>query len=149
MISRFGVRGFAAALFFFLLSAAAMAQVQAPAPAGMARVWFLRVLEPGTAMNAPRLFANGQLVGIAAQGAAFYRDFPAGTYRFAAENCVPEPGSAYSVTLPPGMVIGLNVTVATGYAPLGCSPRDVYYVRPVPPQLLPSYLAGLSNLGPR
>ena len=153
MISRIGIRSTTASIAATLLLCAAtmmaVAQAQMPPPAGMARVWFLRELEPGMATHAPPIFANGQPIGIAAQGGAFYRDFPPGNYEFAVQNCVPEPNSGYRVALEPGMVIGFETTVAVDYAPLGCSPRDAYYLRLVPPQSLAGYLAHLVNFGAR
>jgi hypothetical protein len=153
MISRIGipgvVRGLAAAVLLCLAATAVPAHGQTPPAVGVARVWFLRELEPGMATHAPWIFANGRPVGIAAQGDAFYRDFPPGAYAFAVENCVPESGSAFVAALEPGMVIGLEVTVAVDYAPLGCSPRDAYYLRPVPSQSLAGSLARLVNLGRR
>ncbi|HVC53409.1 MAG TPA: hypothetical protein VND87_15430 [Stellaceae bacterium] len=152
MISRIGIRGatasIAAALLLCAAAMMAVAQAQMP-PAGMARVWFLRELEPGMATHAPPIFSNTQPIGIAAQGDAFYRDVPPGTYEFEVQNCVEEPNSAYRAALEPGMVIGIEVTVAVDYAPLGCSPRDAYYLRLVPPQSLAGYLAHLVNLGAR
>jgi hypothetical protein len=39
--------------------------------------------------------------------------------------------------------------IAGGYAPLGCYPPAVFYLRQVPPESLPNYFARLVYLGAR
>jgi hypothetical protein len=140
---------------FFAVSACnastvAEVQAQLPAPAdGMARVWFLRELQPGMPPYVPTIYANGTPLAGPAQGSAFYRDFPAGNYIFDVANCITQPGSAQAIALAPGSVTAVRVVEDTVGIPLGCYPAALYDMRQVPPQLLPDYLGGLVYLGSR
>src|SRR5215813_12995285 len=51
------------------------AQVAAQPP-GTARVWFVRTSDPQEQFGDPIIFANGQQLGRALPGVAFYHDFP-------------------------------------------------------------------------
>src|SRR5262245_11395431 len=61
------------------------AQVAAQPP-GTARVWFVRTSDPQEQFGDPIIFANGQQLGRAMPGVAFYRDFPPGTYVFTVQS---------------------------------------------------------------
>jgi hypothetical protein len=119
-----------------------------PVAAGMARVWFLRQLIPGSAMYAPWIYANGAAVAISPQGSAFYRDFQPGTYLFTVENCIPEPGTSFSLALASGNQFALQIQ-SDPNAPGDCVQGEVDYVRPVPPEQLSQTFAPLVYLGER
>jgi hypothetical protein len=71
-------------------AAAEAAQVPAPAP-GVARVWFLRPSDYLHIAGAdPVVYANGMPIGDIPANIDFYRDFPAGTYRFDTAGEFPE-----------------------------------------------------------
>jgi len=119
-----------------------------PVPAGLARVWFLRQLIPGSAMDAPMIYANGGTVAISPEGSAFYRDFSPGTYVFSVENCLPEPQTSYSLVLNPGNQFALEVQSDENGA-WDCEPSQISYLRPVPPEMLSAIFTPLRYLGPK
>lgn len=80
-----------------------------PLAAGMARVWFLHDLVPGSTFFAPMISANGAKVAISPEGSAFYRDYVPGNYLFSVENCVPQPRTSQQLTLAPNQEIALHV----------------------------------------
>src|SRR5262249_27517984 len=119
-----------------------------PLAPGQVRVWFLRLLLPGTQMHPPQLYINGAPIGISAQGTVFYRDLTPGPYTFDVENCVPQPGAAQSMTLVAGRQYLLEVgSDENGH--LYCVPPQVSYLRQVPPQQVPYLFAQVSYGGAR
>jgi len=134
---------------------AAVPEAQAPA-AGMARVWFLRVSDsPNGNVDgaAPVVFANGTALGTLPAGADFYRDFPAGTYRFTVQSYgLPTP-QADTVQLAPGTQTYLQVqwtpTWEEGYAPGTGDDSHSFFVLTMSPQLAEAYLPSLTYLGQR
>lgn len=132
-----------------LLGLPAMAQTVPPVPAGDARVWIMRVLEPGVAPHAPMVTVDGAPVAISAQATMFYRDVPAGMHVFNLEQCDSGVASAQRLNLAPGQEVALQVTQIEDTAPYDCLPADVYYLSPVAPHLVPYYFAQLRNLGAR
>src|SRR5580658_8253180 len=134
---------------------AAVPEAQAPA-AGMARVWFLRVSDsPNGNVDgaAPVVFANGTALGTIPAGADFYRDSPAGTYRFTVQSYgLPTP-QADTVQLAPGTQTYLQVqwtpTWEEGYAPGTGDDSHSFFVLTMSPQLAGAYLPSLTYLGQR
>jgi hypothetical protein len=124
-------------------------QAAAPIPAGAARVWILRVLEPGVAPHAPMVTVDGAPMAISAQATMFYRDLPAGVHVFNVEQCAANVPSAQRLNLAPGQEVALQVTQIEDTAPFDCVPADVFYLSPVAPRLMPYYVAQLQNLGAR
>lgn len=120
-----------------------------PVPAGGARVWIMRVLEPGVAPYAPMVTVDGTPIAISAQATMFYRDVPAGMHVFDVEQCASAVPSAQRLNLAPGQEVGLLVTQLQDTAPWDCMPADVYYLSPVQPRLMGYYFAQLRNLGAR
>jgi hypothetical protein len=57
-----------------------------PVPAGQARIWFYRALEPYGSLNLARIDVNGSYFGAVLNGGAFYRDVPPGHYHIAPES---------------------------------------------------------------
>jgi hypothetical protein len=128
----------------------AMAQpAAAPIPQGEARVWIMRVMEPGVAPHAPMVTVDGAPMAISAQATMFYRDVPAGMHVFNVEQCDPGVASAQHLNLAPGQEVALQVTQIEDSAPFDCIPADVYYLSFVQPRLVPYYMAQLQNLGPK
>ncbi len=134
-----------------LLALPAMAQQAGvpPIPAGDARVWIMRILEPGVAPHAPMVTADGAPMAISAQATMFYRDVPAGMHVFNVEQCASGVASAQRLNLAPGQELALQVTQIEDTAPFDCVPADVFYLSPVAPRLMPYYVAQLQNLGAR
>jgi hypothetical protein len=117
-----------------------------PIPTGQARLWFLRSLNPGTAMNAPMLYANGAPLAISSQGTAFYRDFAPGTYMIAVDNC--QPGAQRSLTVPldAGNDFALQVQ-QDDFGSLNCGPT--FYLSVPSAEIVSSVFAPLEYLGQR
>jgi hypothetical protein len=120
-----------------------------PIPAGDARVWIMRILEPGVAPHAPMVTVDGAPMAISAQATMFYRDVPAGMHVFNVENCTGNVPSAQRLNLAPGQEVALQVTQIQDTAPFDCIPADVFYLSPIPSRLMPYYTAQLRNLGAR
>ena len=119
-----------------------------PIGAGLARVWFLRQLIPGSAFHAPMIYANGAAVAISQEGTAFYRDFSPGDYVFSVENCTRVPQTSFSLTLNPGSLFALQVqSDDSGFSE--CEPPQISYVRPVAPEMVAPLFAEVSYLGAR
>jgi hypothetical protein len=118
----------------------------APIPAGLGRLWFLRSLNPGSAMNSPMLYANGAPIATSSQGTAFYHDFPPGTYLIAVDNC--QPGAQRTVTVPldAGNDFALQVQ-QDDFGPLDCGPT--FYLSIPSAEIVSSVFAPLENLGQR
>jgi hypothetical protein len=127
-------------------SSAAQPDQAPPIPAGLGRLWFLRSLDPGSAMNSPMLYANGTPIAISPQGTAFYHDFPPVTYVIAVENC--QPGSQRTLTVPldAGNDFALQVQ-QDSFGPLDCGPT--FYLSVPSAEIVSSVFAPLENLGQR
>ena len=69
-----------------VLAATPQASIAAPSP-GSARAWFLHPESStiGAYGASPMIYANDAPIGALPANSAFYRDFPAGTYRFTVE----------------------------------------------------------------
>jgi hypothetical protein len=143
----FAAAWLAVALPAVLQSAWAQTAAAPPIPAGAARVWIMRVLEPGVAPHAPMVTADGAPMTISAQATMFYRDVPAGLHVFNVEQCASGVASAQRLNLAPGQEVALQVTQIEDTAPFDCIPADVYYLSPIPARLQPYYMAQMRNLG--
>jgi hypothetical protein len=150
MIFRIAKR-LAPVLFAMVVALPVMAQVAGvpPIPAGEARVWIMRVLEPGVAPHAPMVTVDGAPLAISAQATMFYRDVPAGLHLFNVEQCASGVASAQRLNLAPGQEVALQVTQIEDTAPFDCIPADVFYLSPIALPLMPYYFAQLQNLGAR
>ncbi|HZT87953.1 MAG TPA: hypothetical protein VFA12_08290 [Stellaceae bacterium] len=125
------------------------AQTAPPLAPGLARVWIVRELEPGTDFYAPYVTVDGVSMGISPQSSAFYRDLPPGRHVFDVENCLRHPEAARVLELRPGEVASLQVTSLQNYAGWDCHPIDAYYLSPLPDRMRPYYLARVTYLGAR
>ena len=115
-----------------------------PLAPGMARVWFLQELVPGSSFYAPMIYANGAQLAISPEGSAFYRDYAPGTYLFSVENCVPEPQTSQQLTIGPNQQFALQVQTDDTAVSFDC---NVYYLSQVMPQNVPMVFAPLNYLG--
>jgi len=118
-----------------------------PVPAGQTRVWFLRLLLPGTAMHPPTIYADGTPIGQSAEGTAFYRDFPPGTHSFTVENCLPQTGTGQTLTLRPNTQVAIEVTSDENGPDFYCVPSQISYLRLVPLQQVPYEFAQVNYAG--
>lgn len=119
-----------------------------PIAAGLARVWFLRQLTPGSAFHAPMIYANGAAVAISPEGTAFYHDFSPGDYVFSVENCTRVPQTSFTLTLNPGSLFALQVE-SDDSDMSDCEPPQISYLRTVAPEMLAPLFAQVSYLGAR
>ena len=153
MISRRAKRIARCAVAAVLIARAGAALAQTapvpPIPTGDARVWIMRVLEPGVAPHAPMVTVEGAPIAISAQATMFYRDVPAGAHVFNVDQCASAVPSAQRLNLAAGQEVALQVTQLQDTAPFDCTPADVFYLSPIPARLEPYYMAQLRNLGAR
>jgi Protein of unknown function (DUF2846) len=80
-----------------------------PVPAGQARIWFYRPLEPSESLNLAQIDMNGSYVGAVANGSAFYRDVPPGHYRIAPESFAKDFNQDRSVDVIPGQQLYVKI----------------------------------------
>ncbi len=132
--------------------------IPAMAP-GMARVWFLRGWDAPSGQSfvygaAPIVSANGAPVGGIPVGAAFFRDFPPGTYSFTVEPYgLPTPHQI-TVQLAAGTQSYVQAQwIASwqiGYPEAGWSfAPNTFAMLAMSPQVAQAYLPTLTYLGPR
>jgi hypothetical protein len=93
----------AAVAALLLLSAAALAQLNAAPPPGMARIWFFRDLNPNETLAMAYIRLNGAVAGVSEAGGAFYRDVAPGRYHISVDSYVEDPHNEADVVLAPGM----------------------------------------------
>jgi hypothetical protein len=117
-----------------------------PIAAGQARVWFLRQLLSDE-WDAPMIYANGAPLAISLENTAFYRDFAPGPYVFDVQNCLPQAGAAFAVTLTPGDQIALEVQSDEDDSDAACELGPTSYLRPPAAQDLADIFASLRYLG--
>jgi hypothetical protein len=133
------------------VAAATEAQTPAIAP-GLARVWFLR---PAGSLNgnvwaaSPMIYANSAPLGDIPAGAAFFRDFRPGTYRFTVQPYGLPTDQADTVQLAPGTQTYLQIqwlpSWQEGYpeAGWGFAP-NTFGILTMSPQLAQAYLPTLA-----
>jgi hypothetical protein len=120
---------------------------QAP---GMARVWFLRTKDPQEQFGDPLIYANGNQLGQAIPGVAFYHDFPPGTYSFAVQSyglTAGQPLQQNVVQLAPGTDTYLEILWGGTWL-VGTAGGASFYVRPLSPELGQAYLRSMTDRGP-
>src|SRR5215469_16701207 len=125
---------------------AASSEQAPPIPAGLGRLWFVRSLNPGSAMNSPMLYANGAPITTISQGTAFFHDFAPGTYVIAVANC--QPGSQRSLAVPIDASNDFALQVQQDdFGPLDCGPT--FYLSVPSTEIVSSVFAPLEYLGQR
>jgi hypothetical protein len=73
-----------------------------PLPAGQARLFFYRALEPYETAEVARIQLNGQPAGASQRGAVFFRDVAPGRYAITIIGTEPYPNQFKTVVLRPG-----------------------------------------------
>jgi len=125
------------------------AQVAAPAP-GTARVWFVRTSDPQEQFGDPIIFANGQQLGRAVPGVAFYHDFPPGSYTFTVQSyglTAGQPLQKDVIQLAPGTQTYLEILWGGSWL-VGTAGGATFFVRTLPSDLGPAYVRMLADKGP-
>ena len=125
------------------------AQVAAPAP-GTARVWFVRTSDPQEQLGDPIIFANGQQLGRAVPGVAFYHDFPPGSYTFTVQSyglTAGQPLQKDMIQLAPGTQTYLEILWGGSWL-VGTAGGATFFVRTLPSDLGPAYVRMLADKGP-
>ena len=136
--------GFVSLVSWIGPGSAASPEQAPPIPPGMARVWFVQPLVPGSSFYAPMLSVNGQNIAISPEGTAFYRDYAPGNYMFGVENCAPEPQTSQQLTIAAGQQFALQVETDNEDIAFDCT---VYYLDQVEPYNVPMVFAPLRYLG--
>ena len=119
-------------------------------PPGTARVWFMHTNDPQEQFGDPIIFANGNQIGRAIPGVAFYRDFPPGTYAFSVQSyglTGSQPLQKDVVQLAPGSQTYLEILWGGSWLQ-GSAGGATFYVRTLPPELDQAYLRMLTDKGP-
>jgi hypothetical protein len=121
-----------------------------PAP-GMARVWVLRPESStiGAYGASPMVYANGTPIGAIPVNSAFYRDFPAGTYRFTVERYGIPTDKPVEAQLTPGTETYLEVqwlpTWEEGYP----GKTKSFFILGMSSQIAQAWLPTLTYIGQR
>lgn len=120
---------------------------------GTARIWFLRPTSyvSAGAASKPVIYANGAPIGSIPAGSEFYRDLPAGSYRFTVQPYGLPTGQADTVQLAPGSQTYLEVNWAPtweeGYSGGRGPESHSFFVMNLSPQVAQDYLPSLTSLG--
>ena len=122
------------------------AQVAAHPP-GIAWVWFVRTSDPQEQFGDPIIFANGQQLGRALPGVAFYHDFPAGTYTFTVQSYGLPTSAKDMIQLAPGTETYLEILWGVSWL-VGTAGGATFFVRTLPSDLGPAYVRMLADKGP-
>ena len=134
-----------------LLIAAGCAQSPAPQvaavpiPAGQARVWFYRPLEPYGSLNLARIDMNGSYVGAVENGNAFYRDVPPGHYHIAPQSFGRDINQDRDVDLTPGQQLYVKIVSLESWGvSVSASKnieRDAFYAWLIPSEVAQAEIA--------
>ena len=116
-------------------------------PPGTARVWFVRTSDPQEQFGDPIIFANGQQLGRALPGVAFYHDFPAGTYSFTVQSYGLPTSTKDMIQLAPGTETYLEILWGGSWL-VGTAGGATFFVRTLPSDLGPAYVRMLADKGP-
>jgi hypothetical protein len=132
-----------------LLAAAGCAapppSTQVPVPPGQARLWFYRDWQPSESLDLANIDVNGAYFGSVANGAAFYRDVPPGTYHIAPVSFARDFNQDATVALVPGQQAFIKILSLTSWATsVSVSrdfQRDAFYAWVIPPQAAKAEIA--------
>jgi len=107
----------AGALLLIVTGCAARPQVaELPIPAGQARIWFYRNWLPSESLNLANVEVNGVYFGSVANGGAFYRDVPPGSYHIAALSWAHDPSQDTNLAVVPGQQAYIKIVDLTSWA---------------------------------
>lgn len=120
-------------------TAAQIAAAAPPIPAGQARVWFYRPLEPYESLNLAGIDMNGTYVGSVANGSAIYRDVAPGPYHIAPDSWGRDINQDTNVSLVPGQQLYIKIVSLKSWA-ISVSgsrsfQRDTFYAWQVVPEV--------------
>ena len=106
-----------------------------PLPAGQARVWFYRPLEPSESLNLALIDMNDRYVGGVANGSAFYRDVPPGHYHVSPVSYNRDFNPDRDIDLAPGQQLYVKIVSSQSWdgACKNCV-RDTFYAWLIPPE---------------
>lgn len=88
-----------------------------PVPAGEARIFFYRWLEPYETLSWTPVYLNNQEVGVSQPGAVLYRDVPPGQYTIKVRSEGPFPNQFKTVTVAAGQVIYARIESLKSWSP--------------------------------
>jgi hypothetical protein len=140
----------ASALLLITTGCAARAPVvEAPIPAGQARIWIYRNWLPSESLNLANIDVNGVYFGSVENGGAFYRDVPPGNYHIFAESWAHNPSTTprmdTNVAVVPGQQVYIKIVDLTSWATsVSVSrsfQRDAFWAWLIPPQVAQAEIA--------
>jgi hypothetical protein len=109
-----------------------------PVPAGAARIFFYRWLEPYETLSWTPVYLNGATVAVSQPGTVLYRDVPPGTYAIAVRSEGVYPGQFKTVAVGPGQVLYVRIESLSswysGGGPLRDWQHDTFVVNLVDPE---------------
>jgi hypothetical protein len=121
-----------------------------PIPAGEARIFFYRWLEPYESTAATAVLLNGNSVAVTQTGSVLYRDVAPGQYTISIPNSGRYPGQFKTVVLAPGQVMYARVESRRDWAVCNIytdACMDTFVVNLVEPGLALSEMGGLRFIG--
>lgn len=119
-----------------------------PPPPGEARIWIFRTFDPSITENTPNILINGQVVGVAWLGSAFYRDVSPGNYAITVDSRGIAPYQFAHIGLAAGQIVYVKVDANNWWAGLCWRCQiDTYYTLVQSPHLALVQLATIP-IGP-
>lgn len=119
--------------------------VEAPVPAGQARIWFYRTWLPSESLNLANIEVNGVYIGSVENGGAFYRDVSPGIYHIAAQSWARDVNQDTNVALVLGQQAYVKILDLTSWAVSVSASRsiqrDSFYAWLIPPQIAQAEIA--------
>ena len=117
-------------------------------PPGEGRIWIFRTDLPEITRETPYVRINGQIVGVALLGRAFYRDVPPGNYEVTVDSRGVAPSQFAHFGLAPGQTAYVAIDANSWWAGL-CWRCEIatFYTLIVAPQLALAELAVIPLVG--
>ena len=129
---------------------ASLAASLPPVPAGEARIFFYRWLEPYESTAATAVLLNGNRVAVTETGSVLYRDLAPGQYTISIPNSGRYPYQFKTVVLAPGEVMYARIESRRDWAVCNIysdACQDTFVVNLVAPSLGLSEMRGLRLIG--
>ncbi len=116
--------------------------------AGQARIWIYRTYDPEITRQEPYVRINGQIVGVALLGRAYYRDVPPGNYEVTVDSRGTAPDQFARFGLAAGQTVFIKVDANNWWAGMcrHCQ-VDTFYTLIQTPQLALADLASIPLAG--
>jgi hypothetical protein len=123
--------------------------VEAPIPAGQARIWVYRNWLPSESLNLANIDVNGAYFGSVENGGVFYRDVSPGTYHIVAQSWAHNPNTTpnmdTNVAVVPGQQVYIKIVDLTSWATsVSVSrsfQRDAFWAWLIPPEVASAEIA--------